>query len=234
MMHHSTDDDSEMEVRPDGAILVQQRDDAASSSDSRRLQNPDSTSPVLGQTISITVSHDSSEHLLHVPDHATFGDVKKALVQKTELEASDMKILFRGDEKDDAEQLLDAGVSDGSNVVLVEEPTERVEQVEPPTPVMTEEIAKAIAAVQAVSGEVDELSDRVVALEAAVDGGTIVAVKEFDMTAELLMRQLLKLDGIKADGEARLLRKAEVRRVQKLQEDVDTLKARCYRAKPQL
>ena len=30
------------------------------------------------------------------------------------------------------------------------------------------------------------------------------------MTAELLMRQLLKLDGIKADGEARLQRKAEV------------------------
>ncbi|KAL0806318.1 hypothetical protein Bca101_098810 [Brassica carinata] len=62
----------------------------------------------------------------------------------------------------------------------------------------------------------------------------IVAVKEFDMTAEMLMRQLLKLDGIKADGEARVQRKAEVRRVQKLQEDVDTLKARCYRAKPQL
>lgn len=51
---------------------------------------------------------------------------------------------------------------------------------------------------------------KVGALEAAVDGGTIVAVKEFDMTAELLMRQLLKLDGIKADGEARLQRKAEV------------------------
>lgn len=225
-MHHSTDD-SELEARPDGGdttMLVQQRDDAAS----------DSASPVSSQTISITVSHDSSDHLLHVPDHSTFGDVKKSLVQKTELEASDMKIFFRGDEKDDTEQLLDAGVSDGSNVVLVEEePNKRVEQVEPP-PVMTEEIAKAIAAVQAVTGEVDELSDRVVALEAAVDGGTIVAVKEFDMTAELLMRQLLRLDGIKADGEARVQRKAQVRRVQKLQEDVDTLKARCYRAKPQL
>ncbi|KAG2263397.1 hypothetical protein Bca52824_070476 [Brassica carinata] len=236
MMHHSTDD-SEMEVRPDGdtTMLVQQRDDAASSSsDSRPLQDPDSASPVSSQTISITVSHDSSEHLLHVPDHATFGDVKKALVQKTELEANDMKIFFRGDEKYDAELLQDAGVHDGSNLLLVEEPNKRVEeQVEPP-PVMTEEIAKAIAAVQAVTGEVDELSDRVVALEAAVDGGTIVDVKEFDMTAELLMRQLLKLDGIKADGEARVQRKAQVRRVQKLQEDVDTLKARCYRAKPQL
>lgn len=30
------------------------------------------------------------------------------------------------------------------------------------------------------------------------------------MTAELLMRQLLKLDGIEAEGEARVQRKAEV------------------------
>ncbi|CAN7080890.1 unnamed protein product [Brassica oleracea var. botrytis] len=230
-MHHSTDDDSELEVRP---VPVQQRDDySASSSDSRPLHDPDSASAVSSHTISITVSHGSSDHHLHVPDHATFGDLKKAFVLETGLEASDMKILFWGDEKDDAEQLLAAGVTDGSNVVLVEEPNNGVDHVEPP-PVMTEEIAKAISAVLAVSGEVDELSDRVGALEAAVDGGTIVAVKEFDMAAELLMRQLLKLDGIKADGEARVQRKAEVRRIQKLQEDVDTLKARCYRAKPQL
>ncbi|KAH0870605.1 hypothetical protein HID58_077627, partial [Brassica napus] len=205
-MHHSTDDDSELEVRP---VPVQQRDDSASSSDSRPLHDPDSASAVSSHTISITVSHGSSDHHLHVPDHATFGDLKKAFVLETVLEASDMNILFWGDEKDDAEQLQAAGVTDGSNVVLVEEPNNGVDHVEPP-PVMTEEIAKAISAVLAVSGE------------------------EFDMAAELLMRQLLKLDGIKADGEARVQRKAEVRRIQKLQEDVDTLKARCYRAKPQL
>lgn len=47
-------------------------------------------------------------------------------------------------------------------------------------------------------------------MEVSVNGGTKVAVEEFDMTAELLMRQLLKLDGIEAEGEARVLRKAEV------------------------
>lgn len=41
-------------------------------------------------------------------------------------------------------------------------------------------------------------------------GGTIVEDKEFDVSTELLMRQLLKLDGIEADGEAKLQRKAEV------------------------
>ncbi|KAF2590943.1 hypothetical protein F2Q70_00040736 [Brassica cretica] len=200
-MNNNSTDDSEWEVRP-GGMLVQRRDDSASSSDP---QHP----AVLGQAIRINVSHGSSHHDLHVSAHATFGDVKKALVQKTGSEAADLKILFRGVEKDDAEQLQASGVKDGSKVVLVEEPMKRVEQVEQP-PVMTEEMAKSISAVKAVSGEIDKLSDKVVALEVSVNGGTKVAVEDLDMTAELLMRQLLKLDGIEAQGEARVLRKAEV------------------------
>ncbi|KAJ0253584.1 BAG family molecular chaperone regulator 4 [Hirschfeldia incana] len=222
MMNNNSTDDSEWEVRP-GGMLVQRRDDASSSSSDP--QHPDSASAVFGQTIRINVSHGSSHHDLHVSSHATFGDVKKALVQKTGLQASDLKILFRGVEKDDGEQLQASGVKDGSKVVLVEEPSKRV--VEQPPPVMTEEMAKSVAAVKSVSGEIDKLSDKVVGLEVSVNGGTKVAVEEFDMTAELLMRQLLKLDGIEAEGEARVLRKAEVRRVQKLQEAVDTLKGRC-------
>lgn len=83
--------------------------------------------------------------------------MKKALVHKTGLEANNLKILFRGVEKDDAEQLQASGVKDGSKVVLVEEPNKRVEQ----PPVMTEEMAKSVAAVKAVSGEIDKLSDKV-------------------------------------------------------------------------
>lgn len=87
--------------------------------------------------------------------------MKKALVEKTGLEASELKILFRGVEKDDAEQLQAAGVKDGSKVVLVEDPNKRVEQVEQQPPLISEEMAKALAAVNAVTGEVDKLSDRV-------------------------------------------------------------------------
>jgi hypothetical protein len=134
--------------------------------------------------------------------------VKKALVQKTGLEASELKILFRGVERDDAEQLQAAGVKDASKLVVVVEDTNK--RVEQQPPVVTKEMEKAIAAVNAVTGEVDKLSDRVVALEVAVNGGTQVAVREFDMAAELLMRQLLKLDGIEAEGDAKVQRKAEV------------------------
>ena len=43
-----------------------------------------------------------------------------------------------------------------------------------------------------------------------MNGGTKVEEKEFDVLTELLMRQLLKLDGIEAEGEAKMQRKAEV------------------------
>lgn len=44
----------------------------------------------------------------------------------------------------------------------------------------------------------------------AIGDRTKVAEKEFVVSTELLMRQLLKLDGIEAEGEAKMQRKAEV------------------------
>ncbi|PPD97724.1 hypothetical protein GOBAR_DD05234 [Gossypium barbadense] len=74
----------------------------------------------------------------------------------------------------------------------------------------SEEISKAFAAVAGVRKEVDKLSERIAALEVAVNSGTKVTDEEFVVPAELLMRELLKLDGIGAEGEARLQRKAEL------------------------
>jgi len=50
----------------------------------------------------------------------------------------------------------------------------------------------------------------VVALETTVSDGTKVEDKEFAILTELLMVQLLKLDSIAADGEAKAQRRFEV------------------------
>jgi len=100
-----------------------------------------------------------------------------------------------------------------------------VEQKAEPV-IMDESMMKACQAVAHVRAEVDKLSAKVCDLEKSVLGGRKVEDKEFVVLTELLMMQLLKLDGIEAEREARAQRKAEVRRVQSLVETLDKLKAR--------
>ncbi|KAK8503029.1 hypothetical protein V6N13_015175 [Hibiscus sabdariffa] len=198
-----------------------------------------------GPMIKIDVVHGSAQHSVFVPAHSTVGELKKQIAEKTGLEPDKQRVLFRGKEKEDTVHLDSAGMKDKSKVLVLENPASKVKEVEGMTNNKekveeamaskekkieeikeTEEMSKAFAAVAGVRKEVDKLSERVAALEVAVNGGTKVADEEFEVSAELLMRELLKLDGIEAEGEAKLQRKAEVRRVQKFHEALDELKAR--------
>lgn len=220
-------------------MLVQRReegDDASAASASASSRGP---------MIKIDVVHGpahQAQYELFVPAHSTFGDVKIHLAKKTGLEPSAQKLFFRGKEKEDEEQLHIAGVKDNSKVLLMEDrkPEEKkVEELKESNAgevgdnsnadeigVNSSDMSKAFQAIAEVRAEVDKLSDRVAALEVAVGGGTKVSDKEFAISTELLMRQLLKLDGIKAEGEAKMQRKAEVRRVQHFVDALDTLKVR--------
>eukprot|EP00850_Spirogloea_muscicola_P017318 SM000147S01137 [mRNA] locus=s147:264414:265208:- [translate_table: standard] len=90
---------------------------------------------------------------------------------------------------------------------------------------LAEEVRRAAHAIAAVRSDVDGLEAQVAALVKQSAGGLPQDEKQCAMLGELLMRQLLKLDGIQADGSARLLRKTEVRRVQALVDAIDRLKA---------
>ncbi|KAJ4978418.1 hypothetical protein NE237_009198 [Protea cynaroides] len=196
------------ELRP-GGMLVQKRDDVVDAS---------------GPTIKIKVSHGSYQHDVNVPAQATFGDLKKVLTHQTGLVPKEQRLLFRGKEKEDDECLHMVGVKDMSKVILLEDPASREKKLEEMN--RNQEISKACEAVGKVRTEVNKLSEKVAALEAAVRGGTKVADKEFVVLTELFMVQLLKLDSTEASGEAKMQRRIEVRRVQGYVEALDNLKAR--------
>lgn len=177
-----------------------------------------------GPTIKISVSYGSSLHEIHLPAQSTFGDLKKLLLPKTGLEPEQQRLFFRGIEKDDKEQLHQEGVKGKSKILLIERAASKEKKLEETRKL--NEMSKATEAINGVRAEVDKLSDRVAALEAAINAGNKASEKEFLLLTELLMSQLLKLDGIEAEGEAKLQRKAEVRRVQGLVDMVDSLKAR--------
>ncbi|CAO2177682.1 unnamed protein product, partial [Urochloa humidicola] len=202
------DAEGEWEVRP-GGMLVQRRDGEAA-----------------GPAIRIRVSHGATFREVIVPAQATFGELKSILVQTTGVEPERQRHFFRGKEKSDGEFLRAAGVKDGAKLLLLEKPAPATMEQKAEPVIMDESMMKACEAVGRVRSEVDKLSAKVCDLEKSVLGGRKVEDKEFIVLTELLMMQLLKLDGIEAEGEARAQRKAEVRRVQSLVETLDKLKAR--------
>ncbi|XP_050381885.1 BAG family molecular chaperone regulator 4 [Argentina anserina] len=221
--------DSDSELRPGGMCVPRRDFDEASASADRR------------SAITIHVTQGPAHHVINLPAHSTFGELKGLVSQKTGLEPEEQKLLFRGKEKEDEEHLDAAGVKDNSKVMLLQEPKRKERSVaevnesnEMSSDVaevgeigaMSPKMAKAFEEIAGVRAEVDSLADRVSALDVAVSGGAMVSDKEFVVSSELLMRQLLKLDGIRAEGEARMQRKAEVRRVQNLVDTVDALKVK--------
>ncbi|KAG5553079.1 hypothetical protein RHGRI_011068 [Rhododendron griersonianum] len=198
-----------------------------------------------GPTIRVNVVHGLNQLCLVVPSQFTFGELKKCIAQEIGLEPNQQRLLFRGMEKDDQEYLHMVGVKDNAKVLLMEEQKtieRNSEEVEGngfssaaelgsmegtvKDRELEEAVARSCAAVAQVRAEVDKLSEQVAALEGVVYGGTQVGEKEFIILSELLMRQLLKLDGIEAEGEGKVQRKLEVRRVQSFVDTVDSLKER--------
>ncbi|XP_058209498.1 BAG family molecular chaperone regulator 4-like isoform X1 [Rhododendron vialii] len=204
-----------------------------------------------GPTIRVNAVHGLSQLCLVVPSQFTFGELKKCIAQEIGLEPNQQRLLFRGMEKDDQEYLHMVGVKDNAKVLLMEEQktiernSEEVEgnefssaaEVRPEKELgsmegtvkdreLKEAVARSCAAVAQVRAEVDKLSEQVAALEGVVYGGTQVGEKEFIILSELLMRQLLTLDGIEAEGEGKVQRKLEVHRVQSFVDTVDSLKER--------
>ncbi|KAA3457161.1 BAG family molecular chaperone regulator 4-like isoform X1 [Gossypium australe] len=152
------------------------------------------------------------------------GDLKKVLVQETGLEPKEQRLLFQGKEKDDEESLHMVGVKDMSKVVLLDNPASKDRKLE--VMMRNQSVLKACEEVVKVRAEVVQLSDKVNALEGIVHGGTKVDEKELLGLTELLMVQLLQLDTIEANGEAKVQRRVEVRRVQRFVDTLDNMKAR--------
>ncbi|XP_010555653.1 PREDICTED: BAG family molecular chaperone regulator 1-like [Tarenaya hassleriana] len=199
------------EMRP-GGMLVQKR-----NPDPDRAGAPPPPPP-----IRVRIKYNSVYHEINISPQATFGELKKMLSGPTGLHHQDQKIMYKDKERDSKAFLDIVGVKDKSKMVLVEDPISQEKRLlEMRKNAKTEKASKAIAD---ISFEVDRLGGRVSALETVINKGGRVLEKDLVKLIELLMNELLKLDGILADGDAKLQRKMQVRRVQKYVETLDVLK----------
>ncbi|MBA0583764.1 BAG family molecular chaperone regulator 1 [Gossypium raimondii] len=199
----------DLELRP-GGMLVQKR-------------NPDSDrNSIPPPTIRVRVKYGSIYHEISISSQATFGELKKMLTVPTGLHHQDQKLLYKDKERDSKAFLDMAGVKDKSKIVLVEDPISQEKRLLETR--KNAKIEKASKSISQVSLEVDRLAGQVSAFETTITKGGKVAEKDLINSIELLMNQLLKLDGITADGDVKLQRKMQVRRVQKYVETLDMLK----------
>ncbi|RDX70169.1 BAG family molecular chaperone regulator 1 [Mucuna pruriens] len=201
----------EWEMRP-GGMLVQMR-----TADSDR-------NPALVPTIRVRVKYASIYHEVNISSQATFGELKKMLSGLTGLHHQDQKLFYKDKERDSKAFLDIVGVKDKSKIVLVEDPISQEKRLlEIRKNAKMEKAAKSISE---ISFEVDRLAGRVSAFESIISKGGKVAETDVLSLIELLMNQLLKLDGIMADGDVKLQRKMQVKRVQKYVETLDVLKVK--------
>ncbi|KAI5060192.1 hypothetical protein GOP47_0024612 [Adiantum capillus-veneris] len=160
------------------------------------------------QLLTVKIGHGLRLHEMTVPADTTFGDLKTRLAPLTGVYPHEQRILCKGKEKEDSELLHAAGIHNNSKLLLIENAQSRERRLQETRE--KERITKACQAVAHVREEVDKLSAQVSSLEARVENGNMVAENTFAMLSEMLMQQLLKLDGIEAEGEAKLQRKTEV------------------------
>lgn len=200
--------DNEWEVRP-GGMLVQKR-------------SPDSENRPPPPPIRVRVKYGSIYHEINISSQATFGELKKMLTGPTGLHHQDQKLLYKDKERDNNAFLDIAGVKDKSKMVLIEDPLSLEKRyIEMKKNAKMEKAAKTISD---ISFEVDRLAGQVSAFESIISKGAKVVEKDLVKLIELLMNQLLKLDGIVAEGDVKLQRKMQVKRVQKYVETLDVLK----------
>lgn len=201
--------DNEWEVRP-GGMLVQKRDP---NDEHNRVPPP---------TIRVRVKYGSIYHEICISSQATFGELKKMLSGPTGLHHEDQKLMYKDKERSSKTFLDVVGVKDRSKMVLLEDPISQEKRyIEMRKNAKMEKAAKSISE---ISLEVDRLAGQVSALESVISKGGRVPEKTVLNLTELLMNQLLKLDGIMADGDVKLQRKIQVKRVQKYVETLDVLK----------
>ncbi|KAJ8500166.1 hypothetical protein OPV22_010718 [Ensete ventricosum] len=200
---------AEWEVRPCG-MLVQKRGADADAT----------ATPV--PTIRVKVKHGSVYHEIYVSSQATFGELKKALSAKTGLHPLDMKLLYKDKERESTAFLDTAGVKDKSKVVLEEDPTAQAKRLLEMR--KTDKMEKAAKSIAAISLEVDRLASKVSALEAIVNRGGRVVEHDVTNLIESLMNELIQLDAVVADGDVKLQRRMQIKRVQKYVETLDAVK----------
>ncbi|XP_009760477.1 BAG family molecular chaperone regulator 4-like [Nicotiana tabacum] len=187
-------------------------------------------------TITVNVKFSGRSIPVEITYESTVEHLKSLLQPHTNVLPRGQKLIFKGKVLVDGMTLKSSGVLNGAKIMLMGSQVLHQEDMpnvlEDPAGKERKNIQNTSVSYEAIAGvrvEVDKLSHRVSAIEEAMQRGTKVEDREFVVLTELFMIQLLKLDSIEADGEARAERRKEVHRIQSFVGMLDNCKARNFK-----
>ncbi|CAD6224152.1 unnamed protein product [Miscanthus lutarioriparius] len=210
--------EDEWEVRP-GGMLVQKR-------------SPDADAPAGAPvpTIRVKVKFNGVYHEIYINSQASFGELKKLLSARTGLHPEDQKLVYKDKERDSKAFLDMAGVKDRSKMMLLEDPAAQAKRLLEQR--RTDKAERAAKSISRINLDVDKLATKVSALETIVSKGGKVVDADVVTLTEALMNELVKLDSIAAEGEVKVQRRMQEKRVQKYVETLDAIRAKNAAAAP--
>ncbi|KAI4303492.1 hypothetical protein MLD38_039114 [Melastoma candidum] len=199
------------EVRP-GGMLVQSRSGGSGETGIRDQVPP----------IRVRVKYGSAHHEVSINPRASFGELKKMLMEPSGLHHEEQKLIYKKRERSSRQYLDVAGVKNGSKVVLVEDVASRERRsLEMLTAARREKAAKSLAE---IDSKVQKCSQQVLTMMAKADEGGEVEIREVDNLTAILMTILVKLDGMIIGGDQKLMKNKQEKKVQELVETLDKLK----------
>lgn len=204
--------EDEWEVRP-GGMLVQKR-------------GPDSDAPAGAPvpTVRLKVKFNGVSHEIYINSQASFGELKKMMSDKTGLHHEDQKVLYKSKEMDSKAFLDMSGVKDRSKLLLLEDPDAQAKRLIEQR--RSDKAQRAAKSISRISLDVDKLATKVSALQTIVGKGGKVVEADVVALTEALMTELVKLDAIAADGEVKVQRRMQEKRVQKYVEALDAIRVK--------
>ncbi|KAL1371321.1 hypothetical protein AAHE18_01G123200 [Arachis hypogaea] len=177
------------------------------------------------------MSHNKETTTMSSNNMFSKGELKKMLRECTGLHAQDQKLMFKKKERDSKSYLDVERVRDGSKLVLFEKIESRERRMLETLRIAKKE--KTSKSLKEINHQVQPLAHKVSALEAGASTGEVVAELHIESLTENLMRILITLNEIFAEGDLKLQKSEQVRRVQKHIETLDTLKMKREKNVPQ-
>lgn len=213
-MNNNNNHPEELEIRP-GGMFVQIRNSESSGSNQSSVSVP---------TIKVRVKFGSTYQEVLISPQASFGELKKMLSEKTGLHPEEQKLIYKKKERDSKGYLDVARVRDGSKILLVEDVIIRERRC-----LEMLKIAKFqndSNSITQICLQVDKYAQQVTNLEAIASRGEKVTDEHLDNLIGNLMTELVKLDEIVIEGDLKLQKRKQEKRVQSYIEILDLLKLR--------